>query len=206
MLVSVITSLLTLDRLDMFLTSAKSSFSYVDFTFQLDSERFTEGFPQFLTINPGMCFSWVVMRILSLISLIQRLEFGIKYGECRFINVKVNEFVYLNASFVVDESNFNQRFVIRNKDIDTTTIRVEVQENPQQDERKFYSQANNLVTVGQESSVYWLEEVDESYYELTFGDGYFGKKLQNGARIFVTYIEQWTTKQMVSKVSQISSS
>ena len=169
--------------------SAKSAFSYVDFTFQLDSERFTEGFPQFLTINPGMCFSTAGGNQNFVFNITDPETSAVSNdGECRFINVKVNEGVYLNASFVVDESNFNQRFVIRNKDIDTTTIRVEVQENPQQDERKFYSQANNLVTIGQESRVYWLEEVDESYYELTFGDGYFGKKLQNGARIFVTYI------------------
>ena len=42
-------------------------------------------------------------------------------GECRFMNVKVHEGVKLEASFVVDESDFNQRFIIKNKDIDTNT-------------------------------------------------------------------------------------
>ena len=109
-------------------------------------------------------------------------------GECRFLGVKMYEGVFLNASFVVDESDFNQRFVILNRDVDTKTIRVEVQENPQQDELKFYAQSNNLTTIGEESRVYWVEEVNGSMYELTFGDGYFGKKLQNGARIFVSYV------------------
>ena len=169
--------------------SAKAAYSEVDFTFQLDSDQFTSGFPQFLTINPGMCFSTSGGQRNFVFNIIDPETSAVSNdGECRFLGVKVHEGVYLNASFVVDESDFNQRFVIRNKDIDTTTIRVEVQENPQQDERKFYAQANNLVTIGQESRVYWLEEVDEAYYELTFGDGYFGKKLQNGARIFVTYI------------------
>ena len=36
--------------------------------------------------------------------------------------------------------------------------------------------------------MYWIEEASEQYYELTFGDGYFGKKLQNGAKIFVRYL------------------
>ena len=109
-------------------------------------------------------------------------------GECSFMNVKVHEGVKFDASFVVDESDFNQRFIIKNKDIDTNTLRVEVQENPQLDETKYYSQANNLTTIGQESRVYWVEEVDESFYELTFGDGYFGKRLQNGAKINISYI------------------
>ena len=33
-----------------------------------------------------------------------------------------------------------------------------------------------------------LEETNEEYYELTFGDGYFGKALKDGAKIFVTYL------------------
>jgi len=169
--------------------SAKSAFSEVDFTFQLDRERFPSGFPQFLTINPGLCFSTGGGRRNFVFNIIDPETSAVSNdGECRFLRVKVHEGVLLNASFLVDESNFNQRFVIRNKNVDTTTIRVEVQENPQQDEVKFYAQANNLTTIGQESRVYWLEEVDESFYELTFGDGFFGKKLQNGAKILVSYI------------------
>ena len=42
--------------------------------------------------------------------------------------------------------------------------------------------------MGGQSTVYWLNEVNEEYYELTFGDGYFGKKLRDGAKIFVTYV------------------
>ena len=169
--------------------SAKSAFSEVDFTFQLDSQRFTEGFPPFLTILPGLCFSTSGGRRNFVFNIIDPETSAVSNdGECRFLGVKVYEGVFLNASFVVDESNFNQRFVIRNKNIDTNTIRVEVQENPQEDDLKFYSQANNLTTIGQDSRVYWLEEVDEAFYELTFGDGFFGKKLQNGARILVTYV------------------
>lgn len=169
--------------------SSKAASSEVDFTFQLDRQRFTSGFPQFLTITPGICFSTSGGKRNFVFNITDPETSAVSNdGECRFLRVKVHEGVFLNASFVVDESNFNQRFVIRNKDIDTTTIRVEVQENPQQDEVKFYNQANNLTTIGQESRVYWLEEVDESYYELTFGDGYFGKKLQNGSKISVTYI------------------
>ena len=38
------------------------------------------------------------------------------------------------------------------------------------------------------SRVYWLNEVDSGFYQLTFGDGYFGRKLQNGAKIHVNYV------------------
>ena len=100
----------------------------------------------------------------------------------------VYEGTYLDAEFVVDTSNYNQRFVLKNQNIDSTTIRVEVQQNPNEEYNTFFEQANNLVKIGAESTVYWLEETNEEYYELTFGDGYFGKALKDGAKIFVTYL------------------
>ena len=170
-------------------TSRISASSEVTFTFQLDSNNFPSGFPSFLTINPGMIFSTSGGRSNFIFNISDPETSAVSNdGECRFMNVKVHEGVKLDASFVVDESDFNQRFIIKNKDIDTNTLRVEVQENPQLDETKYYSQANNLTTIGQESRVYWVEEVDESFYELTFGDGYFGKRLQNGAKINISYI------------------
>ena len=94
----------------------------------------------------------------------------------------------MKAEFTVDEANFNQRFILENKGIDSSSIRVEVQPIPTEDYTNFYEQANNLVTVGANSNVYWVEEVDEEKYELTFGDGFFGSKLKNGAKINVTYL------------------
>ena len=65
---------------------------------------------------------------------------------------------------------------------------MEVQEDPNQTTNEFYQQASNLVTLTSESRAYWLEEVEDGRYELTFGDGLFGRKLQDGAKIFVTYV------------------
>ena len=36
--------------------------------------------------------------------------------------------------------------------------------------------------------MFWLEEIQEGYYELTFGDGMFGKALQDGATIYCDYV------------------
>ena len=65
---------------------------------------------------------------------------------------------------------------------------MEVQEDPEEEPRTFYTQADNLVTLTQESRKYWCEETDFGHQRLTFGDGMFGYKPVNGAKIFVTYI------------------
>ena len=78
--------------------------------------------------------------------------------------------------------------MLENKNVDTTTIRVEVQEDPSEDIRTFYTPADNLVLLTEESRKYWIEESGNGFYELIFGDGLFGYKPADGAKIFVSYL------------------
>jgi len=170
-------------------TSSKSSQTAVTFTFQLTPSDFPSGYPAFLEIRPGMVFSTNTGNSNYIFNLIDTETAPVSNtGLCTFQGISVYEGTYLDAEFTVDEANYNQKFVLENRNIDTSLIRVEVQENPNQEARTFYQQANNLVETTAESPVYWVEEVNQERYELTFGDGYFGKKLQNGAKIFVTYL------------------
>jgi hypothetical protein len=169
--------------------STKSAQSEVTFTFQLESVNFPSGFPLFLDVRPGMVFSTSTGSTNYIFNIVdaQTAPVG-SAGLCTFNNVTVYEGTYLTDEFTVDTANYNQKFVLENRNIDTSLIRVEVQENPNQEARTFFQQANNLVTTTAESAVYWIEEASEQYYEMTFGDGYFGKKLLNGAKIFVSYL------------------
>ena len=68
-------------------------------------------------------------------------------GTCTFKDIDIYEGIFLSDKFVVDKSDYNQRFVLKNPNIDASTIRVEVQENPNEESRTFYVQASNLVKV-----------------------------------------------------------
>ena len=170
-------------------TSARSSQCDVTFDFILSPDDFPSGFPLFLEVRPGMVFSTTTGNNNFIFNIVDTETAPVSTGGvCRFNNVTVYEGTYLEAQFTVDTADYNQKFVIENQNIDTTLMRVEVQENPNQEARTFFRQANNLVTTTAESPVYWVEEANEQYYELTFGDGSFGKKLENGAKVFVTYV------------------
>ena len=170
-------------------TSSRSAQSEVTFDFLLNADDFPSGFPLFIELLPGMLFSTTTGNNNFIFNIVDPQTAPVSTGGvCRFNNVTVYEGTYLEAQFTVDTADFNQKFVIENQNIDTSLLRVEVQENPNQEVRTFFKQANNLVTTSAESPVYWVEEANEQYYELTFGDGSFGKKLQNGAKIFVNYI------------------
>ena len=173
-------------------SSKRCSQCLITFSLQFTSVDFPGGYPSFIELQPGMVFSTGNGLSNFIFNVIepQTAPIGTN-GLVVFNNITALEGTYLTAEFTVDKSNFNQKFILENKNIDTSSIRVEVQPNPNEEYNVFYDQANNLVEVGTNSNVYWIEEVSEEHYELTFGDGYFGSALNDGAKIYVTYM---TTK------------
>lgn len=174
--------------------SATASQSFINFTFNLNDfgnleEKYPNGLPKSITLNPGAAFQATAGDFGMTYNIIDGVSAAVSSdGEAEFINVAVYEGTMLRAKFTVDESDFNQRFVLENSNIDTNTLRVEVQEDPNVDVNEYYKLANNITMVDEDSRVYWIEEVEANRYELTFGDGYFGKKLADGAVINVQYL------------------
>lgn len=105
-------------------------------------------------------------------------------GIAVFENLPIYEGIFLTSTFIVDESQTNQRFVLPNINIDTTSIRVKVTDQV----TEVYSAYDNLLDVGKESRIFLIQEVDGAKYEIRFGDNIVGKKPTNGSKIEVTYI------------------
>ena len=169
--------------------SARSAKSTTTFSYALTTTEFPSGYPSYLELQPGMVWLTASGRANFVFNTVDSQTAPVSStGVCTFSDVVVYEGTYLDADFTVNTADFNQKFLLKNKNIDSTSIRVEVQQNPNEEYNTFFEQANNLVKVGAESTVYWLEETNDEYYELTFGDGYFGKALKDGAKIFVTYL------------------
>ena len=99
-------------------------------------------------------------------------------GVATFDSIDVFQGTYLTKEFVVDNSQ-DQRFILSNPGIDTSTIVITV------GSREF-KQVDNIVTVNKDSEIYLIQEVSDERYELLFGDGIIGKKLETGAVIKVS--------------------
>ena len=170
--------------------SAKCARTTISFDFQLTLDQYPQGFPRFLEIRPGVAFTAGAGEGSFIFNIMEIYVAPVDtYGMVKFEDVEVYEGAYVTASFTVDKSNYTQRYILENPNIDTDTIRVEVQENPNLDDTEYYSQAKNLVNIHTDDRVYWVDEDESSFYELTFGDGYFGKSLPDGAKIHVTYLQ-----------------
>ena len=105
-----------------------------------------------------------------------------------FNNITVYQGSFLQKSFVVDGS-LDQRFILDNSFIDSATIVVKIRESSNDiSEGREYQVSDNILKIDKTSEVYFLQEVQDEKYELLFGDGFFGKKLETGNIIDVSYI------------------
>ena len=109
-----------------------------------------------------------------------------------FINVDIYEGSYLTKTFTYRESGNNipiEKFVLPNNSIDTSTIKVAVSPNSSATNLKtIYKLTDNIIDVNNKSLIFLLQEAADEKYELIFGDGKFGKKLEDSNFITVNYI------------------
>jgi hypothetical protein len=105
---------------------------------------------------------------------------NITNGVATFDNVEIYQGIYLTNQFTVNTS-LDQRFILNNSGIDTDTIVVRVG-------NREYTKIDNIVNINSDSEIFLIQEIADEKYELLFGDGIIGKKLENGAIISVSYI------------------
>jgi len=103
-------------------------------------------------------------------------------------NMNIYQGNFITQNFVVDTSQPNQRFVLPNANIDTSTIRVKVKDTQASTTSTSFRLVDNIIGINSTSNTYLIQETTDEKYELLFGDGVFGKKLQNNNYVTVSYI------------------
>ena len=101
--------------------------------------------------------------------------------------ITIYEGTYLTRTYSVDTSR-DQRFIIDSPNIDASTLVVNVTDPNQVTVGRKYSRVDNILNLNKNSEIYLAQEVQDEKYEILFGDGFFGKKLENGATVRASYI------------------
>jgi hypothetical protein len=109
-------------------------------------------------------------------------------GIASFNDIEIYQGVLLTSNFTVDSRQPNQRYILPNSGIDTDLISVVVKSSQQATQQVKYSKQDSLFDINRESKVYFLQEIEDERYELIFGDGIFGKKLDQDNYITANYI------------------
>ena len=141
-----------------------------------------------LTINSGLICNGAGNNTNYIFSIPEDITVPVVNGVAEFNNVEIYEGSYISQNFTVDTSLFNQRYILDNSSIDTSTIKVKVSPSASSSAVVTYKQIENIVGVTSTSSSYLLQEIEDERYELIFGDNVIGKKLSNDNFIEVTYI------------------
>ena len=102
--------------------------------------------------------------------------------------VDIKQGTYLTKEFVVDTSQTNQRFILPNSFVDTSTLNVVVKDTASSSTQRKYSLVDNIVGIKTTSEVFLIQEVQDEKYELLFGDGVIGKKLSSGNVVTASYV------------------
>ena len=115
-------------------------------------------------------------------------------GVALFDEIEVYEGTLLENVFTFASRSPNQKFILPNTGIDLDTLVVNV--SPSLDstvsikyerhDNLFDNDSNRVVNSG--SNIFFLQEVSGEQYELIFGDGVFGKKLQDGNVVRAKFI------------------
>ena len=111
-------------------------------------------------------------------------------GTASFDDVEVYEGTFLVDNFTVESENPipPTRYILGNPNIDTSTLSVTVRDTEASTNTRKYILSNSLFAVTNTSRVYFIQEIEDQRYELIFGDGIFGKKLEALNYIEVSYI------------------
>lgn len=108
------------------------------------------------------------------------------YGKAVFDKFLVYEGTLVEYEYVVDTFQ-RQRFVIPNEDVDIDTLQVFVRPNTQSTNIDSYIKAEDITDLTSTSRIYHINEGPDLRYELFFGDGVIGRKLQDGEVILLRY-------------------
>jgi len=121
-------------------------------------------------------------------SILSDISVPVNNGIAEFNDVEVFEGTLLTQTYTYSSRTPNQKFVLPNIGVDTDLIGVIVKPNESSTTEVKYSSQNSLFDVNSDSKVYYLQEIEDERYQIFFGDGVFGKKLEDGNFVSIDYI------------------
>jgi len=144
-----------------------------------------------LTLSPGLICVGVKEGTSYIFSISESITTTVEKINNRwvaiFTEITVYQGTFLTKQFSVNGS-IDQRFILDNSSIDTSTLVVSVKGPSETGSGREYRLINNILNLNDMSETYLLQEIQDEKYEILFGDGIFGKKLQNESIINASYI------------------
>ena len=141
-----------------------------------------------ITLQPGVFANSGINQTNFIYSLPERVQAPSFLGQSQGM-VTIYQGQYLEKEWTIDTSQPNQKYVLPNDSIDTSTLRVFVKESSSSNTRTEYKLLDSIVGITSVTNMFLIQETSDEKYELLFGDGIFGKKLESGNVVTASYIK-----------------
>jgi len=102
-------------------------------------------------------------------------------GNASFNNIELKEGQFFDITYIVDYNDENQRFIIPNTYVDSDSITVTVQNIP-------YTRKKDILNINSNSTIFFVDQIQDQKLEVIFGDNIIGRKLENGETLQIKYI------------------
>jgi hypothetical protein len=136
---------------------------YTSFTTQVDSNTYTFNTNQRITIPADSDGRYIIQNL----------------------DLYEGEIVY--EYYTINTSNTAQRFVLSNKEVDTSSIDVKVLTSSSDTTNAAFTHSLSTIGLDGSSNVYFIVPAENEKYEIQFGDGVVGRKPINGNVVEVVY-------------------
>ncbi len=144
--------------------------------------------PATALLRRGKAFTALFDNTVYQYSVLDDVRVPVNNGIAVMENVEIFSGNIVTDYHTVNSTLRNQRFLISNLNTDTTSIRVKVFQSAQSSAFELYDYAENILNVDPQSKVFFLTEIEDENYEIQFGDGVFGRKLENGEYVEISYL------------------
>ena len=109
-------------------------------------------------------------------------------GVAAFTDVELYEGSLVTTRTPVSSALKDQRFKIENASVDLNTLIIRIFESNTSSVFTEYKKSSSILDIGAEDKIYFVNETEDENYEIFFGDGVLGKKLEDGQVVEMTYI------------------
>lgn len=144
-------------------------------------------YPSNLTLQSGLVCTGSARDTSYIFSAPESITVPVNEGKANFSNIEIKEGTFLSKQFTVNNS-LDQTFILENPFIDISTIRVYVKGPNDSGLGTLYTLVDNIFEIDSTSQIYLIQEVQDEKYQLIFGDGIFGRKLENNSIITINFI------------------
>ena len=141
-----------------------------------------------VTIQPGIVCNGAISNVNYIFSIPESVTMLAEDGTASG-SIEIFQGQYLTSRFVINNNNPSERYVIPNNGVDTSTINIKVRNSLSDNTSVDYKLVDNIIGVTSTSNIFLLQETTDEKYEVLFGDNIFGKKLESGNVVDISYIK-----------------